>query len=235
METSEHPFVQQPGNNLLDVLSDVVMAGINQNFCPQTNLLCYDVGHAPIRQVGMIKGWLERLVFDQHHLVRIQSRGNFGKTLGHYSFAPSNICLARVVGTVSKPERKIFTAYFFCDLNAIEEMPLRRRASDIVAIANGAILVNLILKQIRIHRSQTNSELFRAFDDHQRIFTSSKIPKHVNGTARTATRIPMNLGCVHQSIVESNRGSILEKRTKPGAGIGKRPTCGLDLKMIEII
>ena len=75
-------------------------------------------------------------------------------------------------------------------------MPLRRGASDIVAIANRTILVNLILKEIRIHRSQTNPELFRASDDHQGIFTDWKIPKHVNGTTRTATGIPMNLGCV---------------------------------------
>src|ERR1700730_7914176 len=97
MESSEHPFVQQPGNNLLDVLSDVVMAGINQYFCPRTNLLRYNVSHAPIRQVGVIKGRLKRLGFDPTALVSIQNRGNFGETLGHCPFAPSKISLARVI------------------------------------------------------------------------------------------------------------------------------------------
>ena len=40
---------------------------------------------------------------------------------------------------------------------------------------------------------------------------------------------------VRQFIVEADRRSVLEKLTKPGTGIGKRPTCGLDLKMIESI
>jgi hypothetical protein len=45
----------------------------------------------------------------------------------------------------------------------------------------------------------------------------------------------MNLGRVRQFIIETDRRSILEKLTKPSAGIGKSPTGGLDLKMIESI
>jgi hypothetical protein len=45
----------------------------------------------------------------------------------------------------------------------------------------------------------------------------------------------MNLSCVRQFIVEADRRSILEKLAKPSAGIGKSPTGGLDLKMIESI
>ena len=70
MESAEHIFREQPGHDLLDVLCSVVVSGVDQHFRLRTGGTREEQRHAPIGDIGMIKGRLERLVFDKHPLIR---------------------------------------------------------------------------------------------------------------------------------------------------------------------
>ena len=73
MEAADHFVMQQPGHDLLDVLGLIVMAGIHQNVSLRTRRARQQESHAPVGNVGVIKGGLERLVLDQQALLRTQS------------------------------------------------------------------------------------------------------------------------------------------------------------------
>ena len=65
--------MQQPGHDLLDVLGLIVMAGIDQHVGLRTGGARQQERHAPVGNVGVIESRLERLVLDQHALLRTQS------------------------------------------------------------------------------------------------------------------------------------------------------------------
>ncbi len=73
VESAEQAGVEQPGNNLLDVLRGIMVAGIDQNASLRAGDAREVGGHAPVGNIGVIEGGLEGLVFDEQALVRGQA------------------------------------------------------------------------------------------------------------------------------------------------------------------
>src|SRR6185312_11748125 len=65
MEATQPIFVEQLRNNLRDVCSLWMVAGIHQHLSLWTKFLGHQEGRPPIREVGRIKRRLEELILDQ--------------------------------------------------------------------------------------------------------------------------------------------------------------------------
>ena len=68
VKAAQHVFRQQPGNDLLDVLRRIVMSGVDQDFRLRAGGAREKQRHAPIGDIGVVKGGLKRLVLDQKSL-----------------------------------------------------------------------------------------------------------------------------------------------------------------------
>ena len=69
VKPAKHAEIQEPGDDLLDILGQVMVAGVDQHSSLGTNFLGNDVRHTPIRQVGVVERRLKRFVLQQDLLV----------------------------------------------------------------------------------------------------------------------------------------------------------------------
>src|ERR1700728_1046604 len=81
-----------------------MMPGVNQDFCLRAGGAREKQRHAPIGDVGMVESGLERLVLEQKALPRGQGDMRLLQPGAEPLLALSNICRARVVGAVAKPQ-----------------------------------------------------------------------------------------------------------------------------------
>src|SRR5580658_10526527 len=72
VESAQQVCVQQPGDNLFNVLRGVVVAGVDQDAGLRSGCARQMGGHAPVGNIGVIESRLKGLVFDQQALVRSQ-------------------------------------------------------------------------------------------------------------------------------------------------------------------
>jgi len=97
VKSPDHLVVKQPGNNLLDILSLIVMPGIDKHERLRSSMFGKQVGHSPIRDVGMVEGRLERFVLDQQTLPGLERGMNFLQTFLEKSQSFANVLGPRIV------------------------------------------------------------------------------------------------------------------------------------------
>ncbi len=107
VESAQHLFVEQPRHDLLDVLRQVVVAGIDQHLGLRPGLARQQQRPSPVRHIGVVERGLERLVFHQHPLLRAQGRMHRRQTLFEPALTLADVGGARVVRTVGKPQRQV--------------------------------------------------------------------------------------------------------------------------------
>ncbi len=107
VEAAQPPFVQQKGDDLLDVDALRMVAEIDQHLRLFAELERKRVGRAPVGDIGAVEGWLEELVLDQHAAVFGQVLIGQRKALFKAPFARTQIVLAGVVGAVGEPQAQI--------------------------------------------------------------------------------------------------------------------------------
>ena len=120
VEPSEHAFVEQPRDDLLDVLRRVVVTGIHQHLRLRARTSRQQQRHAPIGDVGVVEGGLERLVFDEQPPIRIEHRVHVRESLGKETLPRADVRRSRIVGAVGEPERHIARAERTRDLDALD-------------------------------------------------------------------------------------------------------------------
>src|SRR6476646_4399914 len=120
MESAHHFLLKEPRNDLLDVLSLVVMTGIDQHHGLGPGLLCKEKCHTPIGDVRMIEGGLEWFVFEKQSLAGFQRAVNFSKGFLKIADSLANILSARIVGTIGEPGGDVSGAKGAGDCDAFE-------------------------------------------------------------------------------------------------------------------
>src|SRR5256884_534692 len=122
MKPAYHLVMEQPGDDLLDVLCLVVMSRIHQHIGLRTGSLGQQQGHAPVRDVSVIERRLEGLVFDQKPLARPEGRMHFLQSLFKIADSLSNALSPGIIRSVRKPGRDVAAIERFRDSNAIENV-----------------------------------------------------------------------------------------------------------------
>ena len=95
--------VQEPSNDLLNILRRVVMAGVDQTPAPADRLRGRRERHPPIGNIRVVEGRFERFVFDQQPLLRIQAAVDFLERLFEPHNALADALCPRIVGAVREP------------------------------------------------------------------------------------------------------------------------------------
>ena len=107
VETAQQAGMQQPGDDLLDVLGRVVMSGIDQDPRLRTGDARQVRRHAPVGDVGVIKRRLKRLVLDQQPLRRRQAVVGGAQGLLQPADALADALRAGIVRAVGQPQGDI--------------------------------------------------------------------------------------------------------------------------------
>ena len=122
VESAQQVEMQQPRDNLLDVLREVVMAGVDQHEGLRAGRAAQVRRHAPVGNVGVVEGGLEGLVFDEQPLIGRQVLVCGTERVLQPLDALAHGLRAGIVGAVGKPERDIARAETLGDLDGIENV-----------------------------------------------------------------------------------------------------------------
>ena len=132
------------------------MAGIHQNFSFWAGGAREQQSHAPVCDIGMIKGGFEGLVLDEHALFGRQLAMGFLQSLFEPLAALTDVRGSGIVRSISEPERDISAVQTSSNFDAIFRVLQRALANRRIWIAKRAILIFLILKQIGVDRTRCN-------------------------------------------------------------------------------
>jgi hypothetical protein len=103
VEAAQHVLVEQPCDDLLDVLRRVMVAGVDQHLRTRAGFLGEQQRHAPVGDVGRVERRLKRLVFDEHRLLRAEVPVQRAQRFLKRPLAAADAALAGVIRSVCKP------------------------------------------------------------------------------------------------------------------------------------
>src|SRR5450631_3609241 len=144
----------------------------------------------------MIESWLKRLVLQQDLLISAQCFVQRTQRFDQGAFAPADIGLARVIRSVRQPDGHQLAARLFRQFGTLEQMLDGDRPDSVVAVTEGTIFVDLILKQVGVNRPNANPVLLTELDDRGSGMVSHEIPENMNSHGRTKTGKGMDLSGV---------------------------------------
>src|SRR5580700_2457906 len=114
-----------------------MMAGVDQNLRLRAGGAGERRGHAPIGNVSVIEGGLERLVLDQHALVRRKLAMRFAQAFFKKTFSLPDVGGARIVRSVGEPQADVAAIEVPCDGDAFPRMSQRLRANLTIRVPEG--------------------------------------------------------------------------------------------------
>src|SRR5665811_935448 len=154
-----------------------MMSSVDQDFRLRAGGAREKQRHAPIGDVGVVKGGFEWFVLDQKPLCGRQRLMRFLQQFREPLLALTDIRGSRVVGAVGKPHGNVSAVQAAGNLNAVPGVLQGTLANGRIRIAEGAVLVFLILEKIGIDRAGENSVVIGKLLD-------------VIGAARTTRAVP---------------------------------------------
>src|ERR1700732_888118 len=162
------------------------MTSVDQNFRLRSGEAREMKSHAPIGDVRMIEGGLERLVFDKEALTWGQSVMRSAQRGFEPLLALPDIRGARRVGSVGEPQRDIATAQAARDFNTVLHVFESAFPDGRVRIAEGTVLILLILKEVRVDGTGLHSETLGELPNLiGAVYSGRKIPQNVQGDGGT--------------------------------------------------
>ena len=234
VESAEQVGVQQPRDNLLDVLREIVMAGIDQDTRLRAGLAAQVRRHAPVGNIGVIEGGLKGLVLDEQVLIGSEMVVRCAERVSSQTMRSADALRAGVVGSVSKPKRNIARAETLGDLDGIEHVLECVVADFSVGVAEGAKLVFLILKEIGIDGTGADTETALEVMNLGDILNSiGQIPQDVQGECGRGAGEAMDFGSIAEFLFERGGGGRLDEFSETRAGICKSPRRNFDLECVQ--
>ena len=103
VETAQESGVEQPSDDLLDVLRGIVMPGIDQHAGLRPSQAREVGGHAPVGDIGVIKSRLEGFVFDEQPLLWRQMVVAGAQGFLEPADALAHALCAGIVGAIGHP------------------------------------------------------------------------------------------------------------------------------------
>src|ERR1700730_7144610 len=103
MKPADHPVVEQPSYDLLNILGLIVMTGVHQHVCLGSRISREKEGHSPVGDVGVVKSRLEGFIFDQQSLPGMQFGMNSLERFLEPSDAMADALRSRIIRPVGEP------------------------------------------------------------------------------------------------------------------------------------
>src|SRR5579872_6831494 len=182
VEAAQLLLPQQPRNNLLDVLTRVVMPRIHQDNCLLAHMPAHGQRHAPVRQIRVVEGRFERLILQQHALVLAQTCMHGAQDLLHPVDPAADALRPGVVRSIGQPDGQIARLQNLRNLNRVQQVLQRDAADRRVRVADRSVLVLLVLEQIRIDGTGAHAVLRLEGANVLGIANAAgEIPQHMQG------------------------------------------------------
>src|SRR5262249_36629123 len=158
---------------------------------------------------------------------------DFAESLFEKGDAGADVLRAWVVRAVGKPRRDVTRTQCVGDGNAIHNVINRAAANGEVWIANGAVLVFLVLKDIRISGTWADREFLCEAPDTRNIGEAVRqIPLHVESERFAGSSDGVDLSGVGEFFFDGRGSGGLNKFPEASAGIGETPRRKLDAEAI---
>ena len=228
MEAADLILIEQEGDDMLHVGALGVMAQIHQHLVPIPQLIGEGIGHAPIRQIRVVEGGFEHLVFDQQ--AHIGVHGVHGGLEGVHEpmLAGANVPLAGVIGAVGQPQGDGLAVGLAGDFHALEHMVHGLGADAGVGVGEGAELIIVVLEQVGVYRADGQAQGL-GVGLHLGIVVAL-IPGDVDRHRGAHARNPVYPSGVVQLLLQVAGHAQLLKGFEPGSGIPEAPGGQLHLK-----
>src|SRR2546423_673512 len=123
-----------------------MMSRVDQNLNVRSCRACHQKGHAPIREIRVIKRRLERLVFQKDPLIRTQHGMARSQIFLKQPFPATDVRSTRIVGAVCKPQGYVAALEVLRNLYAVFHMSERLLANGGVRIPKRSIFIYLFLE-----------------------------------------------------------------------------------------
>ena len=233
VEAAEHVFIEQPRDDLLDVLRKVVMAGVDQHLGLRAGLFRGEEGHPPVGEVGLIEGGFEGLVFDQQDLLRREVAVGFLEGGFEAVLAGADAVLAGVVGAIGEPQRDRLAAGLLAELDAVDDVGERLVAGGFEGAADRAEFVELVLEDVRIDRAHPDAQRAGLAGDGGGIGAGGEVPQDVRRDGRAAGSQPVDVGGIGELVVDIDRRGGLVELAETGARVRVAPGRGFNAEGVE--
>jgi len=234
MEAAEHFQVEQPGDNLLDILRLIMVAGIDENESLGAGRAGEFERHAPVGDIGVVEGGFEGLVFDKQPLVGGEGSVGLAEYLFHPNDAIEDALGAGVVRAVGDPGRDVACVEALGDFDAIEQVAQGASADLRIGIADGAVFVLLRLKEVRIDRAGADGVFsFQLLDDGRIGNAIGEVPLDMEGEGWVDAGESVDLGGVGEFFFDGSGGCGLKEFAETGSGIGESPGGYLDGETVQ--
>ncbi len=232
VESAKHLLVDQPGDDLLDVLGQVVVAGVHQHLGLRAGGFGVEEGHAPVGDVGVVEGRFKGLVLHQHGHARRHGLVHLAKAVGEALLAGPDVVLPGIVGAVGEPQREVLAARGLADGHAVQAVLDGLAADFRIAVAEAAPLVALVLKDVGVDGSDLDPVLAGQLH-HALVKTIGEIPEHVHGHALADAGELVHLAGVLELLFHGPGRRRLVELAETGAGVGVAPRRCLNGEALE--
>ena len=232
VEPAEDPLREKERDDLLDIRSLGVVAGVHENLRLRTEAPADERGRSPVGQIGAVEGRLEKLVLDEQPHPGREGGVELLERVGQPRVARAEIVLARVVGAVGEPEADDRRADFLGDLDALEavvECPPSHRS---VRVADAAEAVLVLAEEVRVDRSDADPLILRV--RLQRTPVVHPIPGNVHGDARTGAGQAVDESGVVDAFPDVPGGARPGVHVEARARVSVAPGRRLDLEPPEL-
>lgn len=155
VESAERTFIGEERDDVLDILPRQMMPRINEHFRLRTRVTRERRRHAPISDICVVEGWLERLVFHEHAHRRIERIVYFAQRIHESPLAPHETALPWIVRAVGKPERERSRANRTRKRDRVEQVLNRTTTHGCVLTRDRTVSIALILKDVWIDRTDS--------------------------------------------------------------------------------
>ena len=182
----------------------------------------------------MVESRLEGLVF-HHHALALGERGVGGfQSLFKPAAAMAYVLRAGVVGTIGEPEREIAAAQALLDFDAIQNVVHGLLANRRIGIAQGPVLIVLILKQVGIDGPRAQPILGgQGLNFHAIANALGQIPQDMQRDAGANARYAVHLAGIGELFRRGGGRGRLKEFAETGTGIGKAPRGQFDMKRVQ--
>src|SRR5580658_9454123 len=133
------------------------MSGIDQDLRLRARGARQQKRHAPVGDVGVVEGRLKWLVLHQKPLFGRQSPMALLQHVSEPLLTLPDVRGSGIVGAVGKPHGNVAALETSCNLNAVFGVVQRALANRWIRIAEGTVLVFLILEESGVDRTGKNS------------------------------------------------------------------------------
>jgi hypothetical protein len=141
---------------------------------------------------------------------------------------------AGIVGAIGQPDGKIAAAESLGNLDRIQNvvhglLPDLRRG-----VAEGTVLVLLVLKEVGVDGAGMNAEAaFQLLDLGNVVDAVGQIPEHMQGEGGSDAGEAVDFGRVGELFLDRGGGGGLHELSKASAGVGESPGGNLNLERIQ--